>query len=70
MKNIDNKIQTLKESYKEVEDVITLREYAENQKQSDPGFIRWLLNNGDLDDFGNNMTAEQESEYQEFLSKL
>lgn len=70
MKNIDNKIQILKESYKEVEGDITLREYAENERQSDPGFMRWLLSDDDLNNFGSNMTDEQESEYQEFLSKL
>lgn len=70
MKNIDNKLQAVRESFTEVEGGISLREYVENEKESDPGFIRWLLSEDDLNDFGSNMTEDQEAEYQEFLQKL
>lgn len=70
MKNIDNKIQVLKESLSEIAGNMTLREYVENEKAADPGFMNWLFDDPNLDDYGSNMSDEQEQEFQEFLSKL
>lgn len=70
MKNIDYKIRVLRENFSKVDGDTTLREYAENEKGSAPGFVSWLLDDNDLNDFGSNMTEEQEGEYQEFLQKL
>jgi hypothetical protein len=70
MKNIDNKIKVIKANYSLVEGDITLREYVENERAADPSFMRLLLDDDSLEDFGGNMTEEQEQEYQEFLSKF
>jgi hypothetical protein len=70
MKNIDYKLRVVKENFTGVEGNITLREYVENERKSAPGFMSWLLSDNDLSDFGSNMTADQEAEYQNFLSNL
>jgi hypothetical protein len=70
MKNINNKIQTLKATLSKVEGNMTLRDYVENERSADPSFMRFLLDDDALEDFGGNATEDQEQEYQEFLSKL
>lgn len=70
MKNIENKIQVIKANHSLAEGGISIREYVENERAADPAFMRMLLDDDALEDFGGNMTEEQEEEYQEFLSKL
>lgn len=70
MKNIDNKIATIKENFSQVEGSITIREYVENERSADPGFMRYLLDNEDISDFGVNMTDKEEGEWQMFLNMI
>jgi hypothetical protein len=70
MKNIENKIQVLKENFQQAEGVTSLREYVENEREADPGFMSWLFSDGDVSDFGSNLTEQQEADYQKFLHKL
>ena len=75
IKNADNKKQILVEQFNEYkfnggEEPATLRGYVEREADNDPGFFRWLFDNGDLSDFGFNLSKEQKQEYKEFINKL
>jgi hypothetical protein len=37
----------------------TIAEWCELESQSDPDFYRWLFNDCDIADFGNNLTDEE-----------
>lgn len=46
---------------------ISMAEYAELCAESDPGFFRWALGDGGVNDFGDNMTEAQKAEYQSLI---
>lgn len=78
MKNVDNKLQVLKESYRYlfhtgkgyIVNAPSFREYVEMEAQSDPDFFRWLFDVDLEQDFDSSLTDEQRAEYADFLNTL
>lgn len=48
----------------------TLKTYAEHKAETDAIFFKFLFDNGNIADFGRNLTSEQVEEYREWLQKL
>ncbi len=70
IKNKEYKKQILSENFKQVENSdMTLKEYAENEADADPNFYTWLFGE-DKGDFGNNLTDEEQCEFDNFLLEL
>lgn len=72
IKNKENKKQVLVENFSAYngEEPATLKGYVERESENDPGFFRWLFDDGSLNDFGFNLTDEQRQGYKEFLDSL
>jgi hypothetical protein len=70
MKNLNYKIQVLKENYSKNEGDLTFKEYVESEAEADPNFFRWFFDEPLEEDFNNSLTKEQEKEYQRFLDDL
>lgn len=74
MKNKDYKEQILRENYEQYikngGEGLTLREYTEREAENDPDFYRWLFDDGQIEDFGYNLTEDQTTKYQEFIEEL
>lgn len=75
IKNVDYKKQVLVEQFNEYkfnggEESETLKGYVERESENDPGFFRWLFDDGNLNDFGFNLTDGQRQEYKNFLDSL
>ena len=69
------KKQVLQENCNEINrqtnfDKMSLYEYATTQADNDPDFFRWLFDDGEISDFGINLTDEQQQEYTNFINSL
>jgi len=75
MKTIRSNVeQILREIYEGVEDkeAMLLRDWVENESQSDPSFFYFLFPDAEnlTGDFGAGITEEQSNEFHELLSSL
>ena len=72
IKNKENKKQVLVENFSAYngEEPATLKGYVERESENDPGFFGWLFDDGNIGDFGFNLTDEQKKEYKDFLDSL
>jgi hypothetical protein len=49
----------------------TIKEYAEFSAKNDPTFFSWLFGSeGDVNDYGQGMTAKQKESYRKFITDL
>lgn len=67
MKNVNYKMQVLKEQYAQDESNTSFFEFVKLTSESDPGFFRWLFDDDDLSDFDE---GEHSDEWDEFLADL
>ena len=75
IKNVENKKQVLVENFNEYkfnggEEPATLRGYAEREAENDPGFFRWLFDDGNIGDFGFDLSKDQKQEFYDFVNNL
>jgi len=48
----------------------TISEWCDLESESDPNFYRWLFNNGDIEDFGSELTDEEKEIVTNFFETL
>jgi hypothetical protein len=48
----------------------TIEEWCDNEAVSDPNFYRWLFNDGDIEDFGSNLTDQEKEIASDFFKNL
>jgi hypothetical protein len=65
-----NAKELLKEGYWYTHTLLTLRESAVLESESDPDFYRWLFNDDIINDFGSNLTDDQIKETNKFFEAL
>lgn len=66
MKNLSHKLQILHEN-----DVFNdIQFYVNGESQCDPNFFRWLFDDENLNDFGTNMTNDQQQYFGTFYNSL
>ena len=65
-----NAEQVLRENYLQAEGVDTFVEWVILEKDSDPGFFRWLFDDDQMGDFESSMTVRHCELYDEFLQSI
>lgn len=68
--NNDNRLQILKENYKNHEQDLSFVEWFEMEAENDPKFFNWFFGSEaeNIGDFGLGMTNDQQLEYDIFIS--
>ena len=72
-----NAEQVLRENYKAAREVdlkesydFAFGEWVGYERYSDPDFYRWLFNDGDISDFGSNLTTEEMQTALAFIANI
>ena len=70
MKNQEDKLNKLFDNYVNSDTSLEFSEYVTRESLNDPDFFRWLFDDPDISDFGENLSEERKYAFSCFIGSL